>query len=101
LKCGSPQNLVGGITDFHFRRIESIAVAIDAFVRAESCRSPNRKPTLRADIDPTLLLREDGTRNDSESDSKNQGVQPTPVALTRARFSQSRNADSKHDAPRW
>src|SRR5262245_31534142 len=101
MKRGSPQALVGGIADFHFRRIEGITVAIDAFVGAESRRSPSLKPALRADIDLTLLLGEGGARKDGKSDRKNQGVQPTSVAFTRTRGGQGRNAGFKHDAPRW
>jgi hypothetical protein len=71
VKRGAPQDLIGGIADFHFRCIEGIAVAVDAFVGAESCRSPNLKPALRTNIDSTLLLRENGARIDSKSDSKN------------------------------
>src|SRR5262249_57101326 len=101
MKRGSPQDLVGGIADFHFRRIEGIAIAIDSFVGAESRRSPDRKPALRTDIDRTLLLREDGAREDGKSDSNNQGAQPAPVAFTRTRDGQGCNAAFKHDAPRW
>ena len=48
--------------------IEGISITNDILMGAESCRSPNLKPSFF--IDPPLLLRGDGVQEDSKSKNK-------------------------------